>query len=75
VQVGAGFAARLFGAVSPAGLTGLRLWAAGLVMAVLGARSAIRAVAGLVAMRAWRDGAVIGGFGLTLAIMNFSIYQ
>ena len=75
VQVGAGYAARLFGAVSAVGLTGLRLWAAGLVMAALGARPASRAVRGLVATRAWRDAAVIAGFGLTLAIMNFSIYQ
>jgi inner membrane transporter RhtA len=75
VQVGAGFAARLFGAVSAAGLTGLRLWTAGLVLAALGGRAAGRAVRGLVATRAWRDAAVIAGFGLTLAIMNFSIYQ
>jgi len=75
VQVGAGFAARLFGSVSAAGLTGLRLWAAGLVMAGLGARPASRAIRDLITARSWRNAAVIGGFGLTLAIMNFSIYQ
>jgi inner membrane transporter RhtA len=75
VQVGAGFAARLFGSVSAAGLTGLRLWTGGLVMAGLGARPASRAIRGLITTRAWRNAAVIGGFGLTLAIMNFSIYQ
>ncbi len=75
VQVGAGFAARLFGSVSAAGLTGLRLWAASLVLAGLGARPAARAIRDLAATRAWRGAAVIAGFGLTLAIMNFSIYQ
>ena len=75
VQVGAGLAARMFGTVSAAGLTGLRLWTATLLLVALGARPTMRAVRGLVADRAWRDGAVVIAFGLTLAIMNFSIYQ
>lgn len=75
VQVGAGFAARLFGTVSPAGLTGLRLWTASLVLAGLGARPAGRAIRDTIASRSWRDAAVVAGFGLTLGIMNFSIYQ
>jgi inner membrane transporter RhtA len=75
VQVGAGLAARLFGTVTAAGLTGLRLWTATLLLAAFGVRPAIRAVRGVVADRAWRDAAVVAAFGITLAIMNFSIYQ
>lgn len=75
VQVGAGFAARMFGTVSAAGLTGLRLWTASLVLAGLGARPAWRAVRAMIASRSWRHAAVVVGFGLTLGIMNFSIYQ
>jgi len=75
VQIGAGLAARTFGTVSPAGLTGLRLWAATLLLAALGARPTIRAVRGVIADRAWRDAVVVLAFGATLGIMNFSIYQ
>lgn len=75
VQVGAGLAARMFGTVSAAGLTGVRLWAASLVLTALGARSAGRAVRAIVVSRSWQDGVVVIGFGLTLGIMNFSIYQ
>jgi inner membrane transporter RhtA len=75
VQVGAGFAARMFGTVPAGGLTGLRLWTAALVLAGLGARPAGRAVRGIIASRSWRDAVVVTGFGLTLGIMNFSIYQ
>jgi len=75
VQVGAGFAARMFGTVSAAGLTGLRLWIASLVLAGLGARPAWRALRAMIASRSWRQAAVVVGFGLTLGIMNFSIYQ
>jgi inner membrane transporter RhtA len=75
VQVGAGIAARMFGTVSAAGLTGLRLWIGCLILLGLGARPALRAVRGVITDRAWRDAAVVGCFGLTLAIMNFSIYQ
>jgi inner membrane transporter RhtA len=75
VQVGAGLAARLFSQVSPAAVTGLRLWAAALLLAVLGARGLLRESTGLVRRRAWADGAVVVAFGLTLAVMNYSIYQ
>jgi inner membrane transporter RhtA len=71
VQFGAGLAARLFTQISPAAVTGLRLWISAAVMAVLGARPLRGALAG----RSWRDAAVVAGFGLTLAVMNLSIYQ
>ena len=75
VQVGAGVAARLFALIPPAAVTGLRLWTAAAVMAVAGARPLRDTLAGLARRRAWRDAAVVAGFGLTLAVMNFSIYQ
>jgi inner membrane transporter RhtA len=75
VQVGAGLAARLFSQVSPAAVTGLRLWAAALLLAVLGARGLRREITGLVRRRAWADAAVVVAFGLTLAVMNYCIYQ
>lgn len=75
VQIGAGLAGRMFGQVSPAGLTGLRLWAAALLLAGLGGRQASRTARAIVTERAWRDAALVAGFGATLAIMNFSIYQ
>jgi inner membrane transporter RhtA len=75
VQVGAGLAARLFSQVSPAAVTGLRLWSAALLLAVLGARGLRREITGLVRRRAWADAAVVVAFGLTLAVMNYSIYQ
>jgi inner membrane transporter RhtA len=58
VQVGAGLAARLFTEVPPAAVTGLRLWTAAVLLAVIGWRGLAAAVR-----------------GVTLAIMNFSIYQ
>src|SRR5580700_9268453 len=75
VQVGAGLAGRMFGEVSPATLTGLRLWAAAAAMAAFGGRGLARTVRDLVRERAWRDSAVVAAFGVTLAIMNFSFYQ
>jgi inner membrane transporter RhtA len=75
VQVGAGVAARLFTQIPPAAVTGLRLWTAAALMAVAGARLLRKNLAGLVRRRAWRDAAVVAGFGLTLAVMNYSIYQ
>jgi inner membrane transporter RhtA len=75
VQFGAGLAALLFTHIAPAAVTGLRLWTAAAVMAIVGARPLRAALSGLVRRRAWRDAAVVGGFGLTLAVMNFSIYQ
>ena len=75
VQVGAGVAARLFALIPPAAVTGLRLWTAAAVMIVAGARPLRDNLAGLARRRAWRDAAVVAGVGLTLAVMNFSIYQ
>ncbi len=75
VQVGAGIAARLFSQIPPAAVTGLRLWTAAVVMAVAGARPLRESLASLLRRRAWRDAAVVAGFGLTLAVMNYSIYQ
>ncbi|HEY8046743.1 MAG TPA: EamA family transporter [Streptosporangiaceae bacterium] len=75
VQVGAGLAARLFSQVPPAAVTGLRLWTAALLLAVLGARGLHREITGLIRRRAWADAAVVVAFGITLAVMNYSIYQ
>ena len=75
VQLGAGLATRLFSQVAPAAVTGLRLWSAAVVLAVLGGRGLAAAVLAMVRGRAWQDAAVVCAFGLTLAIMNYSIYQ
>jgi inner membrane transporter RhtA len=75
VQVGAGLAARLFTQIPPAAVTGLRLWTAAALMAAVGARPLRQNLAILVRRRSWRDAAVVAAFGLTLAVMNFSIYQ
>jgi inner membrane transporter RhtA len=75
VQFGAGLAARLFAQIPPAAVTGLRLWTSAAVMVLIGARPLRDAVSGLLRRRSWRDAAVAVAFGLTLAIMNFSIYQ
>ena len=75
VQLGAGLAARLFAQIPPAAVTGLRLWTSAAVMVLVGFRPLRNAASGLVRHRAWRDAAVAVAFGLTLAIMNFSIYQ
>jgi len=75
VQFGAGLAARLFTQIPPAAVTGLRLWTSAVVMVLIGARPLRSVLSGLARRRAWRDAAVAVAFGLTLAIMNFSIYQ
>ena len=75
VQFGAGLAAKLFAQVPPAAVTGLRLWTSAVVMVLIGARPLRKALSGLARRRAWRDAAVAVGFGVTLAVMNFSIYQ
>ncbi len=75
VQFGAAIADKLFGTVPPAAVTGLRLWFAALVMVLLGGRSAARAIAGIVRRRAWLDAGTAVAFGITLGVMNFSIYQ
>ena len=75
VQVGAGLAATMFSTVPPAGLTGLRLWFATLMLAGLGGRRAYQTLRRIVAARAWRDAIVVAAFGVALGVMNFSIYQ
>ena len=75
MQVGAGLAARLFTQIPPAAVTALRLWTAAALMAVAGARPLRQNLAALVRRRSWRDAAVVAAFGLTLAVMNYSIYQ
>jgi len=75
VQIGAGLAAKLFTQIAPAAVTGLRLWTSAAVMAAVGARPLRNAITGLARRRAWRDAAVVAAFGVTLAVMNFSIYQ
>jgi inner membrane transporter RhtA len=65
----------MFGEVSPATLTVLRLWTAAIALAAFGGRGLGRSLRGLLRERAWRDGAVVVAFGVTLAIMNFAFYQ
>ncbi|GLZ13864.1 membrane protein [Actinomadura sp. NBRC 104425] len=71
VQVGAGLAKHMFDRLPPAAVVSLRLLTSAVVLGIVtrGAlREALRA-------RSRRDWAVVAGFGLTLALMNFSIYQ
>jgi inner membrane transporter RhtA len=75
VQVGAGLAGRMFGQVTPAVMTGLRLWSSALIVAAFGGRELARSLRDVAAERAWRDAAVAVAFGVTLGIMNYSIYQ
>jgi inner membrane transporter RhtA len=75
VQVGAGLAGRMFTLVGPATMTLLRLWTAAVLMTAFGGRGLARSLRELARERAWRDAAVVAAFGLTLGIMNFSIYQ
>jgi inner membrane transporter RhtA len=75
VQLGAALAGRMFGVVAPAAITGLRLWWAALILIAIGGRGLAGAVRGVVADRAWRDAAVVLAFGVTLGVMNYSIYQ
>jgi inner membrane transporter RhtA len=75
VQVGAGLAGRLFTQLPAAAVTGLRLWSAALIIAAVGGRGLARTVRELAGDRTWRDAGIAMAFGLTLAVMNFSIYQ
>src|SRR5260370_35222304 len=61
--------------VTPAQMTGLRLWSSALLVAALGGRELARSLRDLVRERAWRDAAVAGAVGVTLGSMNYSIYQ
>ena len=67
VQLGAAVAKDLFGEISPTGMVWLRLVTSSLVL-------------GLLARPAWRgrtraDWAVVVGFGVSLGVMNWAIYQ
>jgi threonine/homoserine efflux transporter RhtA len=75
VQLGAGLAGRSFSQVGPAGMTGLRLWWAALIMALLGGRGLARILRDAMAGHGWRDLAVAVTFGVVLGAMNFAIYQ
>ena len=75
VQYGAGLADKLFGQIPPAAVTGLRLWTSAVAMAVISGRGLTRALRDLVKRRAWADGGIAVTFGISLLIMNFSIYQ
>ncbi len=87
VQVGAGLAKQLFSVVAPAAVTLLRLWSSAAVMLLHAAVARLRrgraVAAGPAARQArparapvrWRSLGVAAAFGLTLAAMNFSIYQ
>lgn len=67
VQVGAGMAKNLFAVLPPGAVVLLRLVTAALVL-LLFARPKL-------AGRSWRDVALAATFGLSLALMNFAIYQ
>jgi inner membrane transporter RhtA len=75
VQFGAGLADRLFGQIPPAAVTGLRLWAAALALVALSGRGFARSVRDLWKRRAFADVAIAVSFGISLGVMNFSIYQ
>jgi len=75
LQLGAGLAARMFSQTGPAGMTGLRLWWAALIMAAFGCRAVARTIRGIAAERTWRDLVIAIAFGLVLGVMNYSIYQ
>jgi inner membrane transporter RhtA len=75
VQFGAGLADKLFGQIPPTAVTGLRLWIAALATAAISGRGLVRAVRDLAARKAVADTVIAGSFGISLLIMNFSIYQ
>ena len=65
----------MFSQAGPAGVTGLRLWWAALIMAIFGGRALVRTLRTAIADRAWRDLAIAVAFGVVLGVMNFAIYQ
>src|SRR5271169_4066432 len=75
VQAGAGIADKLFREIPPGAVTGLRLWTSAVAMAAISGRGLTRALRDLVKRRAWADGGIAVTFGISLLIMNFSIYQ
>ena len=75
VQFGAGLADKLFGQIPPAAVPGLRLWTSAAAMVALSGRGFTRSVRDLRQRRAVADAAIAGSFGLSLGVMNYSIYQ
>ena len=75
VQFGAGLAARLFGQIPPAAVTGLRLWTSAVAIVAISGRGFTRSVRDLKKRRAFGDAAIATSFGISLGVMNFSIYQ
>jgi threonine/homoserine efflux transporter RhtA len=71
VQTGAGLAKHLFDRMPPSAIVLMRLLTSAVVLCVLGRRALRRVLRD----HSRRDLALAAGFGLTLAIMNFSIYQ
>jgi inner membrane transporter RhtA len=71
VQVGAGLAKHLFDRLPPDAVVFMRLLSSAIVLCLV----ARKALPGVLRAHTWRDLAVAAGFGLTLALMNFSIYQ
>jgi inner membrane transporter RhtA len=71
VQVGAGLAKHLFDRLPPSAIVFMRLLTSAVVLCVIGRR----ALRGVLAEHSRGDLLVAVGFGLTLALMNFSIYQ
>ncbi len=67
VQLGAAVAKTLFGEIPPTGMVWLRLATSALVLGLL-ARPALRG-------RSREDWLVVVGFGVTLGLMNWAIYQ
>jgi inner membrane transporter RhtA len=75
VQLGAGLADKLFHEIPPAAVTGLRLWTSAVAMAIISGRGLFRAFGDLAKRRAFADAGIAVSFGISLLIMNFSIYQ
>jgi inner membrane transporter RhtA len=75
VQFGAGLADRLFGQIPPAAVTGLRLWTSAVAMVALSGPGLARSLRELRERRAVTDAAIACSFGISLAVMNYSIYQ
>jgi inner membrane transporter RhtA len=71
LQTGAGLAKHLFDRLPPSAIVLMRLLTSAVVLCVFGRR----ALRGVLRAHSGRDLAVAAGFGLTLAVMNFSIYQ
>ena len=75
VQFGAGLADKLFAQIPPAAVTGLRLWTSAAALVALSGRGFTGSVRDLRQRRAFADAAIAGSFGISLGVMNFSIYQ